>query len=469
MRYLLPVLVATASILGSAPVQADVGDQLAKFLPDDGDANDRFGYSVAISVFNGKTTALVGASDDDVNGPYSGSAYLFDMSDMKNPIQLFKLIPDDGVESHHFAHSVAISSTTAVIGAPGDNENGTDTGAVYLFDIVTGQQISKLMSDDADTVVFFGASVAVSGEPGSEIAIIGAPYGQGIAAWTGTAYLFDIATGKQLFKLQADDGAYSDRFGVAVDIGGNIAIVGAHEHGDNGTRSGSAYLFDTTTGQQITELLPDDGSSYDFFGITVASSGTTAVVGSWNDDDNGSNSGSAYTFDTTTGQQIHKLLPDDGQEGDHFGIELTIGGAPGDEIILVGSYLDDDNGFQAGSAYLFDAPTGQQITKIMPEDGEEWDLFGYCLDISGAPGEEIAIAGSLQDGDNGIESGSAYIFDLSGFPCPWDLDSSGAVGTGDLLALFAQWGTNGPADFDESGAVGTGDLLILFANWGPCE
>ncbi|MCH8824353.1 MAG: hypothetical protein IH984_12710 [Planctomycetes bacterium] len=53
-------------------------------------------------------------------------------------------------------------------------------------------------------------------------------------------------------------------------------------------------------------------------------------------------------------------------------------------------------------------------------------------------------------------------------PCPWDLDSSGTVGTNDLLELFAQWGTAGPADFDGSGAVNTADLLILFANWGPC-
>ena len=53
-------------------------------------------------------------------------------------------------------------------------------------------------------------------------------------------------------------------------------------------------------------------------------------------------------------------------------------------------------------------------------------------------------------------------------PCPWDLDGSGAVGTSDLLELFAQWGTAGPADFDGSGIVNTADLLILFANWGPC-
>ena len=55
-----------------------------------------------------------------------------------------------------------------------------------------------------------------------------------------------------------------------------------------------------------------------------------------------------------------------------------------------------------------------------------------------------------------------------GDPCPWDLDGNGTVNTSDLLALFAQWGTDGPADFDGSGVVNTVDLLILFANWGPC-
>ncbi len=53
--------------------------------------------------------------------------------------------------------------------------------------------------------------------------------------------------------------------------------------------------------------------------------------------------------------------------------------------------------------------------------------------------------------------------------CIFDLDGNGSVGTGDLLTLFAQWGTDGSADFDGSGEVGTGDLLILFANWGPCK
>ncbi len=75
MRYLImPLLVAGASVLNTAAVYADLGDQLAKLLPNDGAGGDNFGISVAIS----GATALVGARLDDDNGHNSGSAYLFD-------------------------------------------------------------------------------------------------------------------------------------------------------------------------------------------------------------------------------------------------------------------------------------------------------------------------------------------------------------------------------------------------------
>ena len=71
-----------------------------------------------------------------------------------------------------------------------------------------------------------------------------------------------------------------------------------------------------------------------------------------------------------------------------------------------------------------------------------------------------------------IEMGKSDDVNNNGIPdeceCTWDLDGSGSVDTGDLLALFAQWGTDGTADFDDDGTVNTVDLLILFANWGPC-
>ncbi len=57
-------------------------------------------------------------------------------------------------------------------------------------------------------------------------------------------------------------------------------------------------------------------------------------------------------------------------------------------------------------------------------------------------GHAGAIVGAPQDDDNGFESGSAYLFDAAGTPgnCPWDLDGDGTVGILDLQALLANWG-----------------------------
>ena len=105
--------------------------------------------------------------------------------------------------------------------------------------------------------------------------------------------MFDTTTGRQLFKLLPDDGAAFDEFGISVAINGEVAIVGARFDDANGSFSGSAYLFDTTTGRQIAKLLPNDGAASDYFGYSVAISGPTAIVGAFRVDDNGSSSGSA--------------------------------------------------------------------------------------------------------------------------------------------------------------------------------
>ncbi len=458
MRYItIPLLAAIASLLSSSPAYTDSGDQLFKLMPDDGEALDYFGKSVAISGI----TAIVGADWDAENGTSAGSAYLFDTT---TGFQIFKLLANDGAVSDYFGCSVSISGTTAIVGAYWDDDNGPNSGSAYLFDTTTGQQIAKLLPDDGAMGDIFGISVAIT----STTAIVGAIGDNDNGDNSGSAYLFNIsnpAKPTQIAKLLPNDGAANDHFGSSVSISETTAIVGAYLNDDNGLNSGSAYLFDTNTGQQIFKLLPNDGTSGDYFGWSVAISGTTAIVGAHWDDDNGFSSGSAFLFDTTTGQQIFKILPNDGVGGDAFGISVAITG----DIAIVGALGDQDNGLNSGSAYLFDLSdllNIKQMVKILPNDGEANDQFSYSVSIS----ETTAIIGAYGDDDQGYDSGSAYLFDTAGAPgkCIWDLDNSGDVGTADLLELFTQWSTDGPADFDESGVVGTSDLLILFANWGPC-
>ena len=114
------------------------------------------------------------------------------------------------------------------------------------------------------------------------------------------------------FKILPSDGAADDQFGNSVSISGNYAVVGAYRDGDNGSGSGSAYVFkrSDTLWAQETKLLPSDGAVDDYFGLSVSISGDYAVVGA-TVDDNGDASCSAYVF-TRTGTswaQEAKLLP----------------------------------------------------------------------------------------------------------------------------------------------------------------
>ena len=157
-------------------------------------------------------------------------------------------------------------------------------------------------------------------------------------------------------KLLASDGAADDRFGESVAVSGDTAVVGALLDDDNGSESGSAYVFRRDAGGvdnwgQVKKLLASDGAPVDRFGKSVAVSGDTVVVGAALDDDNGSGSGSAYLFQRDAGGvdnwgQVKKLLASDGASPDQFGESVAVSG----DTALVGARSHKDFGSGSGSA-----------------------------------------------------------------------------------------------------------------------
>ncbi len=376
--------------LSAATVSAVPFGAETKINPTDATDGDQFGGSVAID----GGIAIIGAGSDDGVGTDSGSAYLFDAIGGN---QLFKLTADDARANAQFGNWVGISGNTAIVGAHFDS----GTGSSYLFDVSTGTQLWKLNASDAGSGNQFGFSVDISGN----VAIAGAI---GNTSNAGAAYLFDVTTGNQLFKLTADDAAPGDALGFEVGISGNTAIVGAPRRDDAGDLSGAAYLFDVTTGNQLFKLNALDANMNDQFGWAVAISGNIAIVGAIFDDDGGQNAGAAYLFDVITGNQLFKLTADDAAAGDFFGESVSISG----NIAIVGASADDDVPLQSGSAYLFDVTTGNQLLKLTAEDASPEDRFGNSVGISGTR----AIVGAVVDMTLGIDdgigsaSGSAYLF-----------------------------------------------------------
>ena len=114
-------------------------------------------------------------------------------------------------------------------------------------------------------------------------------------------------------------------------------------------------------------------------------------MGAYADDDNGSDSGSAYIFmrSGSTWSQQAKLLPSDGAADDRFGTSVSISG----DYAIVGTPFDDDNGTDTGSAYVFvrSGSTWSQQAKLLPSDGAAEDFFGSSVSISG----DYAILGCL--------------------------------------------------------------------------
>ena len=173
-----------------------------------------------------------------------------------------------------------------------------------------------------------------------------------VAVLTGVATVAAPATAQVInehIKLLASDGAAGDRFGFSIAMDNGVIAVGAYGDGDNGRYSGSAYLFNASTGVQAHKLLPSDGETWDNFGRFIAIDDGVVAVGAYRDGDNGDNSGSAYLFNAYTGVQIDKLLPRDGATGDWFGLHIAIDNG----IVVVGAPKNDDNGNNSGSAYLF--------------------------------------------------------------------------------------------------------------------
>ena len=151
-------------------------------------------------------------------------------------------------------------------------------------------------------------------------------------------------------KITASDGATGDRFGYTVAVGSGRICVGAYADDDNASTTGSAYIFDLD-GTQLAKITASDSALSDRFGWSVAVKCGRIVVGTPYDDDNGSNSGSAYIFDLD-GTQLAKITASDGATSNFFGVSTAVGSGR----IVVSAHIDDDNGPFSGSAYIYETP-----------------------------------------------------------------------------------------------------------------
>ena len=420
------------------PVTIDptIVNERAKLLAADGAFDDLFGWSVAVS----GTTVVVGAYGDDDQGPTSGSAYVFERPAGGwdgTHLDSAKLLASDGAAGNQFGYTVAISGTTVVVGAPYlDDARGADSGSAYVFEKPVGGwagslvESAKLLASDGAAGDQFGYSVSISGTT----AVVGAYLDDDRGDDSGSAYVFEKPVGgwagtvQESAKLLASDAALSELFGYSVSISGTSAVVGAILFNAS-LNFGSAYVFEKPAGgwigivEESAKLLASDAPAFTYtgFGSAVAISGTTAVVGAFFDEAQSiTDSGSVYVFERPSGGwsgtlvQSAKLFASDAAVEDYLGISVAISGT----TVLAGTYFDDDNGVSSGSAYVFEKPAGGwpptllESSKLLASDGAVADQLGFSVAVSGT----TKVAGAILGG----ATGSAYVFDVAVSSCEAD-------------------------------------------------
>ncbi|MBN2446440.1 MAG: thrombospondin type 3 repeat-containing protein, partial [Phycisphaerae bacterium] len=402
---------------------------MAKLLASDGGESGCMGSAVAID----GDTAVVGA-------------YVFVLDGTGAWVEQAKLVPPDANGDHNFGRAVAISGDTVMIGTPYDYEAASCAGAVYVF---TRQSDGSWLEQDKLTLASqqgwdrFGTAIAMNGDT----AAIGAPGDSDADLMPGTAYVYTRDAGgtwTQQAALTASDGSDGDRFGSTVAIDGDTIVAGAPQAGCPGANTcyiGAAYVFVNDGSNEWVErakLTTPLSPRFDSFGVDVAISGNTLLVGAPYTHDLGIEAGAAYVYSRdASGSWIYvsQLTAPDPAEYDWFGHALAIA----DDTAVIGAYGAEFSTGQ-GKAYIFRRDASQQWSqteRLAPSDASEFGMFGWAVAIDAGG----VIVGAPTYRDSAGNYGAAYAFDAidwdrDGFPnaddnCPCVANADQADSDGD--------------------------------------
>ena len=374
--------------------------EAAKLVPTVFDAaNDFSGEAVAVH----GTTAVVGNPLNDAFGLNAGWVDVLELgAGGWSTVQT--LTSPDIADGDSFGASVAIHGDTIVIGASGDDDDGSRSGSVYVFERSAGtwSHAQKLTASDAQADDVFGGSVDVS----SDTLVVGARLEDDGGSKAGAAYVFVRSGGvwSEQQKLTASDAEAEDEFGSSVGVDGDTVVVGARNEDELGANAGAAYVFIRSAGvwAQQQKLVGSAVDTNDRFGTSVAIDGETVAVGA-----PGSTSG-AYIFVRDTGSWTEQQRIGAPGSGDDYGVSVSLSG----DTVAVGAprgnFPATDTGYV--SVWVRSGTTWSLEHKVAADDGDGGDWLGKAVAVDG----DRMLAGAIRDEVVGQYSGSAYVFSRVG-------------------------------------------------------
>ena len=167
---------------------------------------------------------------------------------------------------------------------------------------------------------------------------------------------------------------------------------------------GTAFSYSVGSEYEDAKITASDSGGYDYFGKSVSISGDVAIAGSYKDDDNGTNAGAAYIYRFDGDQWVEeaKLLASDGSNNDEFGTRVSIDG----DIAIVGA---PKNGYHAGTAYVYRFNGTQWVEQAILQGSSKNTYGGFGFSVC-VEGDKVIV------GEYGFSTfaGCAFVFRFNG-------------------------------------------------------
>jgi len=363
---------------------------LNTLAPPSGASGDLFGWSVA--AYAGMV--LVGAPCSDAGAEDAGAAYLFDtvtgsvLQTLPNPA------PERGDQ---FGLAVSIALEKILVGTPYDNLGVNNAGTAYLHDGDNPSIVTILQNPAPAIGDLFGRSVAAS----EDYLAIGVPFDDSAGVDAGRVYLFNASTTALIRAFQSPNPSAGEYFGWSLAFAGSRILVAAPGGDVGGPDAGAAYVFETSTGSLLYTLQKPLPVAGDYFGWSVAATQGEFLVGAIGDDTGAVNSGGVYLFNAS-GSLVRAFPNPSPGETDQFGLSVALTGGS----MVVGAPYDDTWAPDGGSAYLIDIASGNLLQAFQSPAPATQDYFGWSVAAFG----NTIVVGAPYDNGKAPDAGAAYVF-----------------------------------------------------------
>ncbi|KUO63563.1 hypothetical protein APF79_11630 [bacterium BRH_c32] len=324
---------------------------IQKIIPSDPAMMKLFGASIKLST----NILLVGTPND--NGK-SGAAYVYkyDGNEWKEDQ---KIIPKNPIAHECFGSTVDIRNGIALISSVCSAGTDSSSGSVYVYKITSQNWIEEavIISSEKNSNDLFGASIAIVAE---DQILISAPRGSDLIQNSGVVYSYIKSESSWNInqKIVSLNPRGEGLFGSSISYSENRFIIGAMQEMVDSINSGAAYLYQLDSKREWTpekRFTPDNERNQDYYGMSVFINKDIIVIGSpkWDRDKLRRNSdiGSAnvYSFADNGWTFLGKVVPEDGENDDHFGMAIS----SYENRLIIGSRMNDNFAVNTGSAYFY--------------------------------------------------------------------------------------------------------------------